>query len=238
MKIGIIGAMKDEVESLFAKMENAETARIAGMRFAKGVISGQKAVVAECGIGKINASICAGILIARYGVQAVINTGVAGSLDNRIDIGDFVIAEDAVQHDFDLVPLGLAKGEIPFPDGSCHAFPMDAGLRDLLLESAKESAADKAVFTGRVCSGDQFIASGAEKQRIRDGFCGLCCEMEGAAIAQTCYLYGIPCGIIRAISDKADQSEEKSFAAFAAEAAADCARIVLCLLRKLQEKEG
>ena len=223
-RIGIIGAMDVEVSLLKASMTDQKTEVIAQMEFVSGKLGSTEAVVVKCGMGKVNAGICAHTLINRYGVSEVINTGVGGSLDNRIDIGDIVVSTDAVQHDFDVRVIGFQRGEIPYT--GLYAFPADPSLIEAAIKAVRDTAPEVKVFEGRVCSGDQFIASSEQKKTIIDNFGGLCCEMEGAAIAQTCYLNQTPYVIIRAISDKADHSEEVSFEKFAEAAGKHCAAIV------------
>ena len=223
-KTGIIGAMEEEVASLKSAMTSTSTRTIAGMEFFEGTLDGKTVVVVQCGIGKVNAGICAHTLINEFGCTRIINTGVAGSLDNAIDIGDIVVSTDAVQHDYDVSPVGFAKGEIPYT--GLYAFPADETLRKAAVEAARASAPEVRVFEGRVCSGDQFIASKEQKETILANFGGECCEMEGGAIAQACYLNNTPFVIIRAISDKADDSEELSYEVFEEAAAARCAAIV------------
>lgn len=222
--IGIIGAMDEEVASLKAAIENPEITSIAGMEFCRGKLDGVDAVIVQCGVGKVNAGICANTLINEFGCTRIINTGVAGSLDAQIDIGDIVVSTDAVQHDFTAEAVGFAKGEIPYT--GLYAFPADETMRKAAVEAAHAAAPEAHVFEGRVCSGDQFIASKEQKERIISDFNGMCCEMEGGAIAQVCYLNGTPFVIIRAISDKADDSEEMSYEMFMSEAAVRCAAIV------------
>jgi adenosylhomocysteine nucleosidase len=168
------------------------------------------------------------MLISVFGVNAVVNTGVAGSLNNDINIGDIVISTDAVQHDFDVSAIGFAKGEIPYT--GLYAFEADKTLRAKAAEAVKAVSPDTGIFEGRVCSGDQFIASKEQKKRIIEQFNGYCAEMEGAAIAQVCHLNHIPFVIIRAISDKADDSEEVSFEIFAKKAAALSASAVIHMI--------
>ena len=226
--IGIIGAMPEEVASLKNALKDKKVSKTADMEFCEGTLDGRRAVVVQCGIGKVNAGICAQILISVFGVTHVINTGVAGSLDNAIDIGDIVVSVDAVQHDYDVSPIGFHKGEIPYT--GLYAFQADERLRSLAVSAGKEAAPEIRIFEGRVCSGDQFIASSAQKSRILSDFGGMCCEMEGAAIAQVCYLNQVPFVIIRAISDKADDSEEMSYQEFEAAAALHSSRIVHAMM--------
>ena len=207
------------------EIEREET--VAGMRFLVGTLRGRSAVLVQCGIGKVNAGVCAQTLISRFETAEIVNIGVAGSLDARIGIGDIVVSTDAVQHDFDASPIGFRKGEIPYT--GLYAFPADETLRERARSAAAERAGEVRCFEGRICSGDQFIASRARKETIASQFGGLCCEMEGAAIAQVCHLNKVPWVIIRAVSDKADDSEEMSFERFKEEAARRGAAIVLAL---------
>lgn len=230
-KTGIIGAMDEEVAALKCAMKKTSAKTIAGMEFCEGTLDGKDAVIVQCGMGKVNAGICAHTLINTFGVRRVINTGVAGSLDSGIDIGDIVVSTDAVQHDYDVSPIGFARGEIPYT--GLYAFPADEALRAAAVDAVKNVAPAIHAFEGRVCSGDQFIASREQKDAILANFGGKCCEMEGGAIAQACYLNGTPYVIIRAISDKADDSEEMSFEEFKADAAARCAAIVRYMISNL-----
>ena len=223
IKTGIIGAMDEEVATLKEAMTEKNIIPIAGMEFHEGKLDGGDVVVVKCSVGKVNAAACAQILISVFEVDRIINTGVAGSLDAEIDIGDIVVSTDAVQHDMDVTVLGFARGEIPYSNQS--VFPADEEMRKNAVQAVQEAAPDIHVFEGRVCSGDQFIASRAQKEAIISEFGGMCCEMEGAAIAQVCNLNGIPFAIIRAISDKADDSEEMSYLEFEHAAAERCAAI-------------
>ena len=230
-KIGIIGAMDVEVDSLKKAADITKTTTISGMEFCEGTISDNPVVIVKCGMGKVNAGVCANTLIHEFRCSGIINTGVAGSLDNRIDIGDIVVSVDAVQHDYDVTPIGFKKGEIPYTEKV--AFEADETMRKIAVDSIRESAPEINVFEGRVCSGDQFISSKEQKDRIISEFGGLCCEMEGGAIAQVCYLNQTPFVIIRAISDKADESEAVDFKEFEAETATRCAKITQNMLESL-----
>jgi len=229
VKYGIIGAMDPEVASLQESLTDPKSEIIADMKFVSGKLGQTEAVIVKCGMGKVNAGICAHTLIQKYGCTKIINTGVAGSLDNRIDIGDIVVSTEAVQHDFDVSIIGFQKGEIPYT--GLVAFPSDPALHDEAVKAVKATAPEINVFEGRVCSGDQFIASSEQKNKILETFGGLCCEMEGGAIAQVCYLNHTPYVILRAISDKADHSEEMSFEQFAETAAKRCAAIVHVMVK-------
>lgn len=229
--IGIIGAMDVEVTTLKDAADITNTTKITDMEFCEGTLDEKSIVIVKCGMGKVNAGICANTLINDFGCTKIINTGVAGSLDKQIDIGDIVVSTDAVQHDFDVSYLGYKKGEIPYT--GLYAFPADEALRKSAVEAVTKSAPDVHVFEGRVCSGDQFISTKEQKDRITNDFGGMCCEMEGAAIAQTCYLNHTPYVVIRAISDKVDETEFEDYTDFEAKAAARCAKIVQYMVENL-----
>ena len=231
MKIGIIGAMEVEVETLKAKMDVKRTVKKASMEFFEGTLGNTEVVVVRSGIAKVNAGVCVQILVDVFEVTHVINTGAAGSLDARIDIGDIVLSTDACYHDVDVTIFGYKKGEVP--QLGTASFTADASLREKAKAAIKVAAPDLGVFEGRVCSGDQFISSQEVKDRIKEDFDGMCTEMEGAGIAQACYLNNIPFLIIRAISDKADGSKIVDYPVFEAKAAKDCAAMTLELLKTL-----
>lgn len=230
IKVGIIGAMDSEVELLKSKVEGAHTRELADLAFVEGTLEGVDVVVVKCGVGKVNAAMCAQALVSVFGCTRVINTGVAGSLDNRIEIGDIVVSTDAVEHDMDVTPLGYAPGE--HPDLHLVAFEADLGLRAAVVAAAR-GVDGVSVFEGRVCSGDQFIGSAEAKKRIVSAFGGMCCEMEGAAIAHACHVAGVPFVVVRAISDKADDSGNVDYPTFEKAAAAHCASIVLAALPRV-----
>ena len=225
---GIIGAMESEVDEIKDAMEDVKVTEISGMEFTEGTINGNRVVVIQCGIGKVNAGVCAQTLIVDFKATRVINTGVAGSLTDELGINDFVVSVDAVQHDFDLTPLGYELGE--FSDLGTIAFPADEDLRKRAVAAVKEAAPDSKVLEGRVCSGDQFIETDEQVERITSNFGGLCCEMEGGAIAQVCYRNNVPFVIIRAISDDSDGGDFENFQDAAAE---ECANAVIAMVSDL-----
>ena len=222
MKLGIIGAMDVEVATLKEKMEAVTVAVHAGSAYYEGRLEGCPAVVVQCGVGKINAAICAQILINFYHVTHIVNTGIAGSLCADLDIGDLVISRDAIHHDFDLRFWGRPIGQVPGMD--VIAFPADAALMDAAFAAAEAENPGHTRF-GRVASGDQFICSKEQKDSIIANTGATCAEMEGASIAHTAYRNGIPFVIIRAISDKADDSAEMDYPTFEAIAANRCANV-------------
>lgn len=210
--IGIIGAMEEEVELLKEKMTDTVIIEKAGMKFVKGTLKGQTAVVVRSGIGKVNAGICTQILADEFQVEAVINTGIAGSLKAEINIGDIVLSTDTMQHDVDAREFGYPLGQIPRME--TLAFEADENLRKLAKEVCEEVNPDIQVFEGRVASGDQFVADKETKERIIENTQAYCTEMEGAAIGQAAYLNKIPYLVIRAISDKADDSAHVDYPTF------------------------
>ena len=229
--IGIIGAMEEEVTALKNEMENVETSQYASMLFCKGTLCGKEVVVVRSGIGKVNAGICAQLLVDKYEVDVLINTGVAGSLDAAIDIGDMVISSDAVHHDMDTTIFGAPAGQVPRMD--TFSFPADETLVKLAREANEKVNPDIHTFVGRVASGDQFISSKEVKERIKSIFGALCAEMEGAGIAHAAYLNKVSYVIIRAISDKADNSATMAYSEFEKQAITHSIRLVKELLARM-----
>lgn len=228
--LGIIGAMDEEVSKLKEAMEEVEITKKASMDFYKGKMSGKDVVVVRSGIGKVNAGMCTQILSDLYGVDAVINTGIAGSLNADIDIGDIVLSTDALQHDMDATGFGYEPGVIPRMETS--TFIADEKLRSIAKKCCLRVNPDIKVFEGRVVSGDQFISDKAVKDRIVKGFAGFCTEMEGAAIAQAAYLNKIPFLIIRAISDKADDSATEDYPTFEKKAIEHSVKLVKAIVEE------
>lgn len=211
-KIGIIGAMDEEVNIIKGRMKDTVIKTIASMEFCEGTLQGKAVVVVRSGIGKVNAAVCTQILADIYHIDAVINTGVAGSLRNEIDIADIVLSTDTLQHDMDATGFGYEPGVIPRMDNSI--FQADERMITLAKEICKEVIPSVGIHTGRIVSGDQFISDSGKKEWLVENFGGYCTEMEGAAIAQTAYLNQLPFLIIRAISDKADHSAEMAYDKF------------------------
>ncbi len=230
-RTGIIGAMEIEVASLKESMESVRVVKKAGMEFCEGLLCKKPVVVVRSGIGKVNAAVCTQILADDFHVDYVINTGIAGSLSAKIDIGDIVISEDVLHHDMDAVNFGYPPGQIPQMD--VFSFEADKKLADLAEEVCHDVNPEISVFRGRIVSGDQFVAEKAVKERIISTFGGYCTEMEGAAIAQTAYLNGIPFVILRAISDKADDSAVMDYPTFERKAAEHCVKLVKGLVTRL-----
>ncbi|ACV22744.1 5'-methylthioadenosine/S-adenosylhomocysteine nucleosidase [Slackia heliotrinireducens] len=224
--VGIIGAMEVEVTNLIAALENHTAETIAGMEFHCGTLDGTPAVIALCGIGKVNAGMAATLIVDHFGATHVVNTGVAGTLSDQVGIGDFVVSTGAGYHDFDVSPLGFRYGEVPYT--KLCVFPNDEAMRAVAVDVI--SAGGYKVHEGIVASGDQFIGSAGQKQDILKHLDGMCCEMEGAAISHVCYLMGVPCLVVRAISDGANEQSIDDFPAWCAKMGAASADMVRQML--------
>lgn len=236
MKLGIIGAMSVEVETLKSLMVGLKTTEKAGMTFYEGILENVPAVVVVCGVGKVNAALCVQILCDCFGITHVVNTGVAGSLCADLDIGDFVISSDAIYHDFDCHNLNpnYVVGQVPgLP---VRTFAADQALVEYAYAAAQQVHSGHARI-GTVASGDQFVCQQAHKQSIIANTNALCTEMEGAAIAHAAWRNGIPFVVIRAISDKADDSAQMDYPTFEAIAARRCAAVTQEMAKKLSANQ-
>jgi len=227
--VGIIGAMELEVEKLIDAMTDKKVTEYAKRTFYEGKLNGTNVVLARCGVGKVNAALTVQMMVDKFGITEIINTGVAGSLNEKIDIGDIVLATGAVYHDMEAVAFGYERGQVPQMD--IFEFPTSKELQDKAEAACKAVNSDVKVFRGRVASGDQFIADKTTKDNIKKWFDPMCCEMEGCAMAHAAYLNGIDCLIIRAISDKADDSAEMDYPTFERKAAEHCAKMVLEMMK-------
>ena len=228
-KLGIIGAMQQEIETLLEAMEEKTASEHAGSTFYSGKLEGLDVVVVQCGIGKVNAALCVQILCDCFGVTHLVNTGIAGSLCATLDIGDLVISRDAMYHDFDCHAFDYPLGKVP---GMPLSYPADAALMEYALDAAQQINPGHN-HIGRVASGDQFICQKQQKEHIIEVTQALCTEMEGAGIAQTAYRNQIPFVILRAISDKADDSADMDYPTFERLAAHRCAAVTRALAKKL-----
>ncbi len=215
MKIAIIGAMAIEVEGLKSKMTDVKSEQISGAAYYSGRLFGKDAVVAQCGIGKVAAAVCAQTMLLRFGATHVINTGIGGTLCGELSILDIAVSDGVVEHDMDTSPIGDPVGLISGINKI--VVPTSSVLADVALESA--AALGYRAKSGIIASGDQFIADKERKKFIVDNFGAVCCEMEGAAIGHVCYLWGAECVIVRAISDSATGEAEMEYLEMSAKAA-------------------
>lgn len=220
-----------EVEELKSQLSNSSVTVKANMEFHEGVLSSTNVVIVRCGVGKVNAALCVQILADMFQVSHIINTGVAGSLNAALNIGDILVSTQAIYHDVDATVWGYQPGEVP--QMGIREFPADRHLIELSLQICKQINPDIHAQSGRIVSGDQFISDRAVKQRLIDVFHGDCAEMEGAAIAHGAYLNQIPFVIIRAISDKADDSAQVEYPVFEKAAARHSARLVSVLVDQI-----
>jgi len=220
--IGIIAAMNVEMESLRSHLEKTETEVISGIRFVRGYLDGQEVVTAVCGIGKVFAALCAQTMILHYQPSAIVNTGVAGTLTDALDIGSIAVSSAVVQHDMDTSALGDPVGLISGINKV--EIPADRLLAGKLSACAKVMGIKTA--TGVIASGDQFVASAERKAFIVDRFNAIACEMEGAAIGQVCFVNKVPFCVLRAISDSADGSSHMDYPTFVKMAAEQSVRLM------------
>ena len=230
-KLGIIGAMSVEVETLKSEMKNLTVTKKAGMEFYDGMLEDLPVVVVQCGVGKVNAAMCAQVLCDCFDVTHLVNTGIAGSLCAELDIGDLVISDDAMYHDFDAQNFGYEMGEVP--GMGVLTFAADPEMIRY-AEIAAETVNPGHSRIGRVASGDLFVAERAAKERIIANTQALCTEMEGAAIAHVAFRNKLPFVILRAISDKADDSAEMDYPTFEAIAAHRCAEVAKNMAKQLK----
>ncbi|QWU13453.1 adenosylhomocysteine nucleosidase [Paenibacillus sophorae] len=226
---GIIGAMDEEIKLLLEQMEHSEAVVKAGITYYKGSIGRNSIVVCKSGVGKVNAAVTTQIMIDTFGAQKILFTGVAGALHPELEVGDIVISSECMQHDMDVTALGYARGIIPYQETS--VFPADPEL----VQFAEKACRDLGVryVTGRILSGDQFIASHESVAMLREQLGGACAEMEGAALAQVCQMNGIPFVVIRSMSDKADGSANVSYAEFTEIASRQSHQILSVILNGL-----
>ena len=232
MKLGIIGAMDVEVATLKENMEDKTEKVIAGSVYVEGILEGLPVVVVQCGVGKVNAALCVQALCDCFDVTHIVNTGVAGSLNAKLDIGDFVISCEAIYHDFDchVINPNYTVGQVP--GMAVRTFPSDEILTKLAYTTAGELCPGHA-HIGIVASGDQFVCNKEQKENIVNNTGALCTEMEGAAISHAAYRNNVPVVVIRAISDKADDSAQMDYPTFEAIAAKRCADVVRIMAKAL-----
>lgn len=232
-RLGIIGAMEVEVSLLREQLEALSASQRAGMTFWSGLLRGMPVVIVPCGVGKVNAALCVQVMADLYGVTHVVNTGIAGSLDASLEIGEIVISSDVMYHDVQVGTIGnYPRGQVPGMD--VRAFPVDRTLGALAARICSEQGI--AYRTGRIVSGDQFICDSGIKAEIASQCGGLCVEMEGAAIAHAAYRNRLPALVLRAISDKADDSAAMDYPAFEALAAERCAGLTMALAESLAKE--
>lgn len=229
MKLGIIGAMKIEVDAVVAAMQDVSSETCGGITFTSGKIGRTEVVCAVCGIGKVFAAMCAQAMIVRFAPDVIVNTGVGGSLTPRLSIGDVAVSESVVQYDMDTTavgdPAGLISGLnlVYIPADENLARTVSGIIRDMGIRCER----------GVIATGDRFVADAPTKKQIAEAHSAVVCEMEGAAVGQVCAVNGVPFCIIRAVSDNADSGACEDYPSFAARAAKNSAQAVVTLAREL-----
>lgn len=232
--IGIIGAMDSELSLLLAAMEQRAQAEHFGLTFHTGLLGDRRVVLVKAGIGKVNAARCTQLLIDQYHPAAIINTGIAGGLASGLHVGDIVVADGLVQHDFDVTAFGHAKGYLCTggDDRVPTIFRADRQLSEALAAAAQAVLGAERVHTGLIATGDQFISGREKKAELFELFRASAAEMEGGAIAQVAVLSGVPFAVIRAISDLADGTAAEFYDTFEQQAADHSAETVKQALGK------
>ncbi len=200
----------------------------AGLTFHEAELHGHDLILVKSGVGKVNAALCAQLLVDGFDTEAILCTGTAGAVNPALEIGDIVVAEDCVQHDLEVDFLGLPRGQIPFTE-----LRFFETAERLVQKATALSLPEHRLHMGRVLTGDAFVQDEAYRQELRHELEGDCVEMEGAAVGQVATLNGVPYLVVRAISDRADGSSDVDFQTFLQEAAHSSARVVIHLLEAL-----
>lgn len=233
MKIGIICAMEEELAAIVQELQLEPVAEYEYCRnnYFEYYDGNHSILTVVSGIGKVNAAITTQLMIDKFKPDQIINVGVAGSLSKDLVFGDVVIADDLVQHDFDITPFGVRLGQIARMD--IFAFPTNKQLNQLIHKYI--SLEGNKIVSGRIVSGDQFIDDKEKAGFLAREFTAIACEMEGAAVAHVCYLNNLPVAVIRSLSDMAGQDGAAiySFNDLKSMAAIRAARVVSCLLEKM-----
>ena len=231
-RIALIGAMQEELSAVLALMPDASCETVAGRQFWQGHLHGHAVVAVLSGIGKVAAAITATVLIEKFQVHRILFTGVAGGLALHVKVGDVVVGNELLQHDMNASPL-FPQYEVPLLGRS--RFQTDDVMTQCLLESAALALPLAQVHAGLIISGDQFVSSASESQRLQSHIPdALAVEMEGAALAQVCHAYGIPLAVVRTLSDRADDEAHTDFAKFVMSVASPySAAIVAEFLKRL-----
>lgn len=234
MRIGIMGAMHEEVVELQKNLEHGYwTEHIANLDFMIGILYGKEVVLVEGGIGKTNAALCTTLLKEHFQVDILFFTGVAGALNPDINIGDIVLGTELIEHDVDVRDFGYPLGKIPRMD--VLAFPCDKELISLAQAVGEKLFGEEHIFQGRIVSGDQFVGDVEKVAFLREEFQAECTEMEGAAVAHVCYLLNLPCLILRSISDKANHKATIDFPEFINIATSNSQKMIEAILHEIKD---
>lgn len=233
-KLGIIGAMDIEVETLKSALSDCKTTKIAEMEFYEGKLNDREVIIVKCGIGKVNSARCVQILADKFDVCAVVNTGIGGGIGDGLAVADIVIGDELVQHDFDVTGFGYAKGYMFSGDKDKPTiYKSDATMIKALEKAASAHIDTEKIKVGRIATGDVFVSSAERKKEIKETFNALVCEMEGGSIAQAAVANGISFVVLRAISDLADGSASESYEQFEKETAYLSAEIIKSFVKNI-----
>ena len=232
MRIGLIGAMAEEVNELISEMRSRTEESVGRFVFYCGEISGAECVVVQCGIGKVAAAVCTQPLILKFSPDAVVNIGVAGGIGEEIRIGDLVLSEAVVEHDMNTTALGDPLGFLSGPD--LVYIKSDCRLLSVFCETAEKLG--NRVHRGVIASGDLFVSNASQAKKIAERFSAKACEMEGASVGHTCFLMNVPFLVLRSVSDNADDSAKIDFPQFAALSAKKYGALIRAALPVLQEE--
>ena len=232
MLIGIIGAVESEVRALKELMDKSVIENISSIDFYTGNIKGVDIVVAAAGVGKVNAAVCAQTMILKYSPELIINVGAAGGLADNFNIGDIAVADSVVEHDMDTSVMGDPKGFITGID--MVQLPCDKEIADMMVHAA-EKTAKLHVQRGIIASGDQFVSTQEQRNKIIGEFNAIAAEMEGASIGHVCVMNNVRFGVLRAISDGANNDSVVDYPAFEKMAVENSVKIILELLKNIKE---
>lgn len=229
--IGIIGAMDTEVIGYLNAMTDKVTEKISGYSFTCGKLNGTQCVAVMCGIGKVNAAVCAQTMILRYKPDYIINSGIGGGLTEKTDIGDIIIASGVIQHDVDTTAFGDPRGLLDLPSGN----EVLLGCSEKLIDESKKACERLgfAYHVGTVVTGDQFISETEKRATLHNEFNAVACEMEGGSIGQTCRRSDIPFIIIRVVSDNTVKSNHMDYLEFKKQCSEKSIKLVTSLLQTL-----
>ena len=225
--IGILCAMEQEIELLLENVENAQHHKKCGYDYILGTLRGKNVILCKCGVGKVNAAVCCQTMLLSWPVKLVINSGVAGALREPLEIGDICVATDMVQHDVDTTAVGDPVGFVSTVNQTffrCAEWAVSGIIK------AAQTIEGVRVIPARIASGDQFVHEQPVKDRIVRLFDASAVEMEGGSIAQVCFINGVDCAVIRAISDSSSGKHHMEFQEFMPMAARTSADVVMRFL--------
>ena len=230
-RLAIVGAMHEEIAALRPCLADLHTERRAGRDFHLGRLDGHDVILVRCGIGKVAAATTTAVLLDAFDAAALLFTGVAGGLGDGVRVGDIVVATCLLQHDMNAEPL-FPRWEVPLTGRARFdadpAWTARLARASRTLAAARTHAVAATIHQGLILSGDRFVATRAESDQLRALLPdALAVEMEGAAVAQVCHDFGRPFGVVRTISDRADDAAHGDFQRFVCDVAAPYSRDIV-----------